>query len=86
MNGRAIKDAAVERGYLALEREWKPGDIVKLKLSMPVQRVAANPKVKADAGLLAIQRGRWCIAWSNATRASRWPRCFCGGIRPESGA
>jgi len=24
---------------------------------MPVQRIAANPKVKADVGLLAIQRG-----------------------------
>jgi hypothetical protein len=30
---------------------------VQLDLPMPVQRVAANPKVKADLGLLALQRG-----------------------------
>ena len=46
-----------ERGYLVLDREWKRGDRVELELPMSVQRVAANPQVKADQGLLAIQRG-----------------------------
>ncbi len=52
-----MKTPVVERGYLVLDREWKRGDRVELDLAMPVQRVAANPKVKADQGLLAIQRG-----------------------------
>ncbi len=47
----------LDRGYLVLSREWRNGDTVELDLPMPIQRVAANPNVKADAGLLALQRG-----------------------------
>jgi hypothetical protein len=57
VNHRAVKVPVTERGYLVLDREWKKGDRVELDLPMPVQRVSANPKVKADQGLLAIQRG-----------------------------
>jgi hypothetical protein len=57
VNHRAVKTPVVERGYVVLDREWKRGDRVELDLAMPVQRVAANPKVRADQGLLAIQRG-----------------------------
>jgi hypothetical protein len=57
VNHRAVKAPLIERGYLVLDREWKRGDRVELNLPMPVQRVAANPHVKADEGLLAIQRG-----------------------------
>ena len=39
-------------GYIVLGREWKDGDAVELNLPMPVQRVAANPNVKDDHGLL----------------------------------
>ena len=47
----------VERGYLVLTRDWQKGDMVELNLPMPVQRVAAHPNVKANHGLLALQRG-----------------------------
>jgi uncharacterized protein len=57
VNHRAVKTPVAERGYLILDREWKPGDRVELNLPMPIERVAANPQVKADQGLLAIQRG-----------------------------
>ena len=57
VNHSSVKAPVVEVGYLVLDREWKRGDRVELDLAMPVQRVAANPKVKADQGLLAIQRG-----------------------------
>ena len=57
VNRQAVKAPLIERGYLVLDREWKRGDRVELNLPMPIQRVAANPKVKADQGLLAIQRG-----------------------------
>jgi DUF1680 family protein len=53
----AVVATVVERGYLVLDRGWKRGDRVELDLPMPVERVAANPKVKADEGLMAIQRG-----------------------------
>src|SRR5664279_2408405 len=57
VNRSAVKAPIIERGYLVLDRDWKRGDRVELDLPMPVQRVAANSQVKADQGLLAIQRG-----------------------------
>lgn len=57
VNGRLEINPWIDRGYAVLNREWKKDDKVELELPMPVQRVAANPKVKADKGLLAIQRG-----------------------------
>jgi uncharacterized protein len=47
----------LERGYLVLDRTWRKGDVVELNLPMPVERVEANPNVKADQGLVALQRG-----------------------------
>lgn len=57
INGTPAADPPVERGYIVLARQWQPGDTVDLDLPMPVQRVAAHPNVKANHGLLAIQRG-----------------------------
>jgi DUF1680 family protein len=57
VNGEAVATPTEDRGYLVLEREWKTGDAVTLELPMPVERVVANPKVKADAGQVALQRG-----------------------------
>ena len=57
MNGEREQSPKLERGYFVLNRTWKSGDEIKLDLPMPVERIAANPNVKADAGQLAIQRG-----------------------------
>jgi DUF1680 family protein len=37
--------------------EWKAGDVVELDFDMPVERVYADPHVKADVGRVALQRG-----------------------------
>jgi hypothetical protein len=50
-------EAPVEKGYAVIERNWKDGDQIQLNLSMPVEVVAADPRVKEDEGLRAIQRG-----------------------------
>ena len=50
-------DARPERGYATLSRTWQPGDVVTLSLDMPVERVYADPRVKADVGRVAIERG-----------------------------
>ncbi len=56
VNGRAVTDAARD-GYLEIRREWRKGDTVSLSLPMPVERVRADPRVSADAGCVALQRG-----------------------------
>jgi DUF1680 family protein len=43
--------------YILEGREWKAGDVVELDLDMPVERVHADPHVKADVGRVALQRG-----------------------------
>jgi DUF1680 family protein len=52
-----------ENGYAVIEREWKKGDIVEYQIPMQVNRIAANPAVKADNGRFALQRGPllYCI-------------------------
>jgi uncharacterized protein len=57
VNGQTVSAPKAENGYIVLPAEWQTGDRVELDLPMPVQRVAANPNVKADQGQLALQRG-----------------------------
>jgi DUF1680 family protein len=76
VNRRAAKTPLLERGYLVLDREWNRGDRVDVDLPMPIERVAANPQVKADQGLLAIQRGPivYCLEQCDQTEplAALW--------------
>lgn len=56
VNGRKI-DAAVEDGYIVVERKWRKGDRIELLLPMNVRRVVANDNVEVDRGRVALQRG-----------------------------
>jgi uncharacterized protein len=56
-NGAVAPSPRVENGYATLTREWRAGDVVKLDLPMPVERIEAHPRVQADAGRVALQRG-----------------------------
>lgn len=49
--------AAVENGYACLEGPWKAGDDIIMTMDMPVEMVAADPRVKADEGKRAVCRG-----------------------------
>ena len=66
----------VEKGYAILERTWKDGDQVTLKLEMPVQMVAADPRVKEDEGLRAIQRGPVVYCLEEADNAEGFDSLF----------
>lgn len=64
VNGKGVDfEGKVSNGYIMLERVWKKGDWISLHLSMPVEILQANPKVRANAGKIAIQRGPivYCI-------------------------
>jgi hypothetical protein len=45
------------KGYVRIERVWKKGDAIKLRLPMPVRRVLSHPEVKTNAGKVALERG-----------------------------
>ena len=56
VQGEAIGEVP-ESGMVNINRKWKAGDVVHLNLPMPVERVYADPRVKADVGRVALQRG-----------------------------
>jgi DUF1680 family protein len=57
VDGEELPATPGEDGYVCLSRTWQPGDVVTLKLDMPIRRIAANPKVTADVGRVALMRG-----------------------------
>ena len=64
LNGKPVP-LKLENGYVALNRNWKKGDVIELTLPMPVRRVVANELVNADRGRVALQRGPivYCAEW-----------------------
>jgi DUF1680 family protein len=56
VNGASMP-VTLEKGYAVVSRDWKVGDEVRLHLPMPVRHVVAHDAVKADAGLVAVERG-----------------------------
>lgn len=57
VNDQKLDSPTTDHGYFVLARVWNPGDKVTLDLPMPALRIAANPRVKENTGLLALQRG-----------------------------
>ncbi|MGA2977013.1 MAG: beta-L-arabinofuranosidase domain-containing protein [Spirochaetia bacterium] len=57
LNGNPLDAAPGVDGYLRVRRIWNKGDRLDLSLSMIIQRIHADPRVKADFGRVAIQRG-----------------------------
>ena len=57
VNGKTVTSLTLEKGYLKIDRNWKAGDQVTLNMEMPVEVVAADPRVKQNVGKRAIQRG-----------------------------
>ncbi|WP_309085605.1 beta-L-arabinofuranosidase domain-containing protein [Chelativorans sp.] len=58
VNGEAIDLSAVtERGYARIERQWADGDRLQLHLPLAARAVWADPRVRQDAGRVAVLRG-----------------------------
>ena len=56
VNGRAVR-MTIDKGYARIVRPWQAGDRIDLLLPMPVERIEAHPRVRQDAGCVALQRG-----------------------------
>lgn len=56
---------SVKDGYAIIERKWKKGDLIEFEFPMPVRKVVADERIKADAGKVAFQRGPviFCAEW-----------------------
>jgi DUF1680 family protein len=64
VNGKPVA-LNIDKGYSTINRTWKRGDTIELFLPMPIRRVAANARVEADRGRIALQRGPivYCAEW-----------------------
>jgi DUF1680 family protein len=56
VNGEFIP-LRLTRGYVSVHRTWTHGDVIELRLPMPIRRVVANKKVLEDRGKVALERG-----------------------------
>lgn len=61
VNGQPLP--AEPGAYLAVRREWRSGDRVRLDLPLPPRRVRCHPRVAANLGRVALLRGPlvYCI-------------------------
>lgn len=57
INDESLEVAADADGYLRVHRGWQVGDVITLDLAMPVRFVAADPRIDALRGCVAIERG-----------------------------
>jgi DUF1680 family protein len=59
INGVSVElnAAVLQHGYAQIERTWQDGDQIELELAMPVEVIQANPKVRENAGKVALKRG-----------------------------
>lgn len=56
INGNPVR-GQVEHGFLIVEREWQPGDVVILELPVSVRFSKSVEQVKANHGRVAVSRG-----------------------------
>ena len=73
VNGKTVP-IKLDKGYVALSRTWKRGDVISLDLPMPVRRVLSNDQVAADRGRIALERGP-------IVYAAEWPDNPKGQVR-----
>ncbi len=56
VNGKKVEQV-IEKGYAVIDRKWSDSDKIDLVFAMEPEMVEADPRVKEDEGLRAIQRG-----------------------------
>lgn len=96
VNGTPVTPRVV-KSYAVITRRWEPGDTVELELPMEVQRIKADPRIKADVNQLALQYGPLIynvetadqhdldLALSNETLQAEWRPDLLGGVMVITG-
>jgi len=58
VNGESLDVNEICRnGYAVIDRTWGTHDQVEIEFSMPVERIQSHPRVRENAGKVALQRG-----------------------------
>ena len=81
MNDQPLRADLVD-GYAVIDREWKGGDVVELKLPMLVHRVLANKQIKQDEGRVAVERGPLVYCVEGADHDGRVRNIWLPGDAP----
>jgi uncharacterized protein len=96
LNGKPFTPHIVD-GYAVITRRWEPGDTIELELPMEVQRLKADPRIKADTDLVALQYGPLVYnvetadqhsvdqALSNEPLKAEWRPDLLGGVMVITG-
>lgn len=56
VNGQPVPPV-ISKGFFRISRTWKEGDLIELKLAMPIHRVVAWQEVEDDRGKFTLERG-----------------------------
>ncbi|MCP4785708.1 MAG: hypothetical protein GY903_24930 [Fuerstiella sp.] len=75
VNGDRVK-ATIEKGFVSIDREWKPGDRVVLNLPMPVRVTECHPAVKANNERIAFTRGPFVLCAEGVDNGGATQRFF----------
>ena len=80
LNGQSVcTDEKMARGYVALSREWQPGDRLRLQWVMPAGLVFAHPHIRADRGKAALMRGPLVYCLEGVDQSVPLERIFIPG-------
>ncbi|TDQ37464.1 glycoside hydrolase family 127 protein [Aureibacillus halotolerans] len=74
VNAQRLDIASIlHNGYALIDRVWRKGDVVELKLPLTPQRVYAHPSLRENAGKVAFQRGPVVYAFEEADNGKNLP-------------
>ncbi len=82
VNGEAV-EVSTERGFAAIDREWRAGDRVSLRVPMPVRVSECHPSVEANRRRVALTRGPLVLCAEGVDNGGSTQRLFFEGL-PET--
>jgi DUF1680 family protein len=69
VNGDVVPGKPKPGEYFEVRRRWKAGDTVRLVLDMTPRLIASNPRLRENAGRLAVERGPLVYCLEQADQA-----------------
>lgn len=78
VNGKEVK-ASIVKGFAAIDRSWKKGDVVELRLPMPLKYSKAIDLVEADRGRVCLTKGPLVYCAEGVDNNDRLPNVFVPG-------